>query len=95
MGLVGALESLRHKIGGKRIEIVKGYECQEYSEKQRNLKRNYHVTGVATEIRAEGIGIKDLYLMASTLEEVKCLGLNVVSGLDHTLVIDRKRRRMP
>ena len=80
LGLVGALELLRSKLKS-RINILKGYETNIDSKKI--FKRNYHEMGLAADITADKYGIKDLFIMAETIQEIKGIGLNITENYVH------------
>ena len=80
LGLVGALELLRSKLKS-RINILKGYETNIDSKKI--FKRNYHEMGLVADITADKYGIKDLFIMAETIQEIKGIGLNITENYVH------------
>ena len=87
LGLIGGLELLRSKLK-KKITIVKGYECAESAEKNKRIKRNFHLIGVAAIITAENTSTEDLFLAAEAIPEFKGLGLNFD---DNTVYVDTRK----
>jgi uncharacterized protein YcbK (DUF882 family) len=90
-GLVGALECLKYN-ADRRINIIKGYECNESAEKSGKLKRNYHVQGLAANISIEDMSLEDAYLLAEQLPEVTVLGINYDENYLHIVVKKEKER---
>lgn len=91
LGLVGALEELWSKVR-KRIEIVKGFESVDVAEKHGRMKKNYHAQGLAADIRVDGMGCKDLFLMAKSIQSFSGIGLNIEENYVH--VDTRKAERL-
>lgn len=75
LGLVGVIEAIRAKIN-KRVEIVTGFYCSDCRPRQYGIKRDYHHTGVAADIRVTDMSVVDLFLEAETYPEIKGLGIN-------------------
>ncbi len=90
-GLVGALECLRSK-ADRRINIIKGYECPESAEKSGNLKRNYHVQGLAANISIDDMSLEEAYLLAEQLPEITGLSINYDEGHLHLRAKKEKER---
>lgn len=91
LGLVGALEELRSKLG-QRITIIKGFECPDIAEKKGALKRNFHTQGLAADIQVESTHITDIFKAAETIESINGIGLNIENKYVH--VDTRKADRM-
>jgi len=87
LGLIGALELLRSKAKG-RIDIQKGFVCLDCAEKEGTTKKNYHTQGIAADITCQNVSIKDLFLVAETIEEFKGIGLNLSAN---TLHVDTRK----
>ena len=81
-GLVGALEYLR-SIADNRINIVKGFECNESAEKSGKLKRNYHVQGLAVNITIDNLSLEESFLLAETIPEFTGIGINYDENFLH------------
>ncbi len=75
LGLVGVIEAIRAKLN-KRIEIVNGYYCPDCRERQYGVKRDFHQTGVAADIRVNDLDVIDLFLHVESYEEIKGIGIN-------------------
>ena len=75
MGLVGIIEALRAQLN-KRIEIVTGYYCPDCRDRQYGIKRDFHHTGVAADIRVADMSVEELFLVAETYPELKGIGIN-------------------
>jgi hypothetical protein len=75
LGLVGIIEALRAKLN-KRIDILTGFYCGDCRPREYGIKRNHHHSGVAADIRVEGMDVVDLFLEAETYPEIKGLGIN-------------------
>ena len=91
LGLVGALEYLR-SLCKSRIEIVKGFVSQEVAEQTNSYKRNFHVKGVAADIRVTSFSLEDAFLMAEQVEEFKGIGLNFDEDYLHVDTRKEKER---
>ena len=75
LGLVGIIEALRAQLN-KRIEIVTGYYCPDCRDRQYGIKRDFHHTGVAADIRVADMSVEELFLVAETYPELKGIGIN-------------------
>ena len=75
LGLVGIIEALRAQLN-KRIEIVTGYYCPDCRDRQYGIKRDFHHTGVAADIRVDNMSCEELFLIAETYPELKGIGIN-------------------
>lgn len=87
LGLVGGLELLRSK-AGKRITILKGYQCQESAEAEGSFKRNFYTTGVAAKISVDETDAKDVFLLAESVPEFMGIGLNLD---DNSVIVDTRK----
>lgn len=72
LGLIGAIEQLQ-AIANKPITILKGYEQSENIKS----KKNYHCLGLAADIRAQNMSIKELFLLAEKIPCFTGIGLNI------------------
>ena len=82
LGLVGGLELLRSK-AKNRINIIKGYECQESAEKAGSYKRNLHVKGIAADIRILNTSLKESLAFIEEIKEFKGIGINIKENYIH------------
>ena len=82
LGLIGGLELLRFKTKN-RINIVKGYVCQDAAEKSGQLKRNHHTTGIAAEIVVDNMTPKDVFLLAEEVPEFMGIGIDFTHNVLH------------
>ena len=82
LGLIGALELLRSN-SKNRVNILKGYECPETSEKKKKIQRNYHSYGVAADITVDNLSAIEVFKLAENIEEIKGLGLNISDDYVH------------
>ncbi|HNR65332.1 MAG TPA: D-Ala-D-Ala carboxypeptidase family metallohydrolase [Atribacterota bacterium] len=62
----GADPSLRNKIGSP-IVITSGYRCITYNEEVRGVKGSYHLFGMAADIYAPQISLKELLQSAEEI----------------------------
>ena len=91
LGLVGALELLK-SLTKKRIEIIKGYQCQKSCENENQIKRNFHALGLAADIKAQGLDIKTLLFFAEKIQEFKGIGINFEKDYLHVDTRKEKKR---
>lgn len=82
LGLVGALELLQFKLG-RSITIVQGYVTPEQAERSGNWKRNFHLLGLAADIRVKELSLEALFLVAETIEVFKGIGLDIIGNHVH------------
>lgn len=82
LGLIGGLELLRSQ-SRSRIQILKGYQCPDSSEKMGKVKRNFHVTGVAADIVLERKTLEETFLCAEQIPEFMGIGLNLANNYVH------------
>lgn len=82
LGLVGILEYLRSQVR-KRINIVKGYQCQKSHDKTGSFYKNYHISGIAADIQVEDLTPQEVFLEAEKIPELKGIGLNLDLNLIH------------
>ncbi len=82
LGLIGGLELLRSKLD-TRINIVKGYVCQDCAEKNKAVKKNFHTMGLAVDIRADGKTPEEIFKVAEEIPEFKGIGLNIKEKYIH------------
>ena len=90
LGLVGGLELLRSRINA-RINIVKGYRCQDASKKSGSLKKDYHTQGIAADITVDKMDIIELFKVAESIPEFNGIGINFTEKYVH--VDTRKIKR--
>lgn len=90
-GLVGCLEYIQSKVKTP-ISIVKGYECAESSEKNRRLKRNYHMQGLAVNIVVADMSLEAIFEIADTVEEFTIIGINYDEGYIHLCTVKGRER---
>ncbi len=64
--LLQKLNSLRNKIGSP-IVITSGYRCITYNEEVRGVKGSYHLFGMAADIYAPQISLKELLQSAEEI----------------------------
>lgn len=72
--LVTILEILRSKLG-KPIIITSGYRTPEWNAKCGGAKYSYHMRGMATDIRVDGISAKEL---AKKLNDIVPNGCGII-----------------
>ena len=89
LGLIGALEKLRSSLG-KRIEIIKGYECIESHENSKSYKKNYHTMGLASIIQCKGVTLPEILSKIIEIEEVKNVELNYDND---TVYLDTRKEK--
>ena len=82
LGLIGGLELLRSKTRN-RINIVKGFVCQDAAEKSGQVKRNHHTLGIAAEITVDNMKPKDVFLLAEEVPEFMGIGLDLTHNVLH------------
>jgi hypothetical protein len=78
LGLVGGLELLRN-LSKNRVNVKKGYMCQEEAGKYGQLKRNYHSLGLAAEVTVDNVSPYDVFLLAESVPEFRAIGLDIVN----------------
>lgn len=91
--LVGGLELLR-SIAKSRINILKGYVTPEVAEKEKSLKRNFHVLGKAADITIDKLTPKEIVLFAELVPEFKGIGLNITENYVHVDTRQQEERVM-
>ena len=82
LGLIGGLELLRSQ-SRSRVQILKGYQCPDSSEKMGKVKRNFHVNGVAADITLERKTLQETFLLAEQIPEFMGIGLNLANQYVH------------
>lgn len=70
-------------ISGNRVNIVRGYMCNDAAEKIGSLKRNYYTIGLAADITVDNLDPVEVFRIASKIPEFKGIGLNLDSQLVH------------
>lgn len=82
LGLVGILEAIAIHFN-KRPQVVAGYYCEAYLEKQKREKKSYHASGKAANITIEGVPAAELFKFAETMEGVNGLGFYPEENMVH------------
>jgi len=82
LGLLGGLELLR-STSRNRIQILKGYQCPDSSEKMGKVKRNHHIMGIAADILLEKRSLSEAFLLAEAVPEFNGIGLNIKENHIH------------
>jgi len=70
LGLVGALEMIGSNFH-KKVQIVSGFWCDDFHEKQNKTKRSFHTKGKAAHIKIDGVSPQDLFKFAETIPELR------------------------
>ncbi|MBA7524660.1 hypothetical protein ES705_16801 [subsurface metagenome] len=84
--LLKRLNSLREAVN-RPIYINSGYRCKEENKKVGGVKNSYHTLGMAADIEARNITIKDLAIYA---EGIGFNGIGVYKTFIHVDVRDKK-----
>ena len=79
---MGVLEFLRAQVR-KRINIVKGYQCQQSHDKTGSYFKNYHIAGIAADIQIDEMTPQEAFLEAEKIPELNGIGLNLDLNLIH------------
>ncbi len=87
LGLIGALEMMGSHFC-KKVQVVSGFWCDDFHEKQNKPKRSFHTKGKAAHIKIEGVSPQDLFKFAETIPELR--GLVFYPGQDFIHVDTRQ-----
>ncbi|MFA5929243.1 MAG: D-Ala-D-Ala carboxypeptidase family metallohydrolase [Candidatus Margulisiibacteriota bacterium] len=71
--LVGVLEMMRTHFN-KRVNILKGYTCPDYAEKQGGVRKSYHARGQAADITVDGVPLEEVFSYAETIAQAHGIG---------------------
>lgn len=82
LGLVGALEMLRSRLG-KDIKVRSAYRCESQNEKLGGGRKSFHIYGKAAHIYVDGLAPQELFKKSREIEDIKGLGLNLDEGTVH------------
>jgi uncharacterized protein YcbK (DUF882 family) len=93
LGLVGGLEQLR-ALSKSRINIMKGYMCQDADEASKGTRRNYHTYGIAADVKISGKSLKETLELVEQVEEFKGIGVDLVNEFVHVDVRKEDHRAM-
>ncbi|MCX5750793.1 MAG: D-Ala-D-Ala carboxypeptidase family metallohydrolase [Candidatus Saganbacteria bacterium] len=82
LGLVGALEAIMEHFG-KPLEVVSGYWCDDFSEKQTGGRKTAHNKGKAAHIKIKDVPLTELFKFAETIPELNGVGYYPAEGFIH------------
>jgi hypothetical protein len=90
--LVGYLELIRNHFN-KRVDIVKGYECRNSSEKRGSFKKNWHAFGKAIIFKVQDVPAAEVFRYAESFAEIRGVGFDPKNDAVSIDVRDREQAR--
>lgn len=68
---------------GKPLEVVSGYWCDDFSEKQTGGRKTAHNKGKAAHIKIKDVPLTELFKFAETIPELNGVGYYPAEGFIH------------